>query len=50
MNGDRMNLRTLTESAIVMHEMFLSLVAGGFTEEQALRLVVLLVQQSGESE
>ena len=34
----------LTQSAIAMNEMFISLMAGGFTENQALTLVAAMVK------
>jgi len=37
-------IATLTESFMVLHEMFLSLMAAGFTEDQALRYIAYLSQ------
>lgn len=37
----------LVQDGIHMHEMFVSLVTAGFTEDQALRLVAMLADQVG---
>jgi len=34
-----MEIQTLNELGVVLHELFLSYVAAGFTEDQALRLL-----------
>ena len=47
--GDRTNepLTPMQESTAQVHELFTSLMEGGFTEDQALRMVVLfIVEQS----
>jgi len=43
------HISRLQEDAATMHEMFVSFVEAGFTENQALKLVSLLVQPEDES-
>ena len=42
-------LNPFTEGVVQMHEMFLALVAGGFTEDQATKFLVLWVMENGKS-
>jgi hypothetical protein len=43
-------LTTFGEGVVQMHEMFLALIAGGFTEDQAIRFLVQWVKVNGESD
>jgi hypothetical protein len=45
-----LGISPMYEMAIVLHEMFTSLVASGFTEEQALRLTALMAQNGQQDE
>ena len=40
----------LTEAAIAMHELYLSLLDGGFEEREALRILAMLITEQGFSE
>jgi hypothetical protein len=44
-----LGISPMYEMAIVLHEMFKSLVASGFNEEQALRLTALMAK-NGQAE
>lgn len=37
---------TLSEACVMMNELFVSLLAGGFTESQALRIVAHMIADS----
>lgn len=47
---DQITGTPLVQVATRLHEMFLALQAGGFTEDQALRLTVLLVHRTAETD
>jgi len=36
-------IMTLDESSVAMHEMYLSYLRAGFTEEQAMRIIIAIV-------
>jgi hypothetical protein len=45
--AQELGVSLLTQDAIHMHELYLSLTRAGFTEDQALKLVALLADQVG---
>ena len=42
-------LTTFGEGVVQMHEMFLALIAGGFTEDQGIKFLVVWVMENGKS-
>lgn len=42
-----MRMETLAESAVALHEMFLSMLGAGFTEDQALKFLAYCVTGGG---
>lgn len=45
MSDDVPDFNTITTAAVAMHEMFTSLLEAGFTEEQALRILIGVARQ-----
>jgi hypothetical protein len=43
------DLNMLTEAAVGLHEMFKSLIGGGFTEQQALQLISAMILNAQNS-
>jgi hypothetical protein len=41
-------ISSMGEAAVTLHEMFVSLVEGGFTEDQALRLLAYRLAADGD--
>ena len=43
--NEEFNIQTMASLAIVQHEVFSSYVKAGFTEEQAMQLLLSMIQQ-----
>lgn len=48
-NGSDNLINTISSAAVALHEMYVSLVAAGFTRDEALRIVIDYIRPQGNA-